>query len=271
MVVPSHKQEMPLAKGVAKLFTPLLEKYYRAQFIGLEHIPNDPFLAVGNHLGVYFMPETYLWLGKYHSLEGKPPMKVLIHHALHEMASFARLPEKQFGVLDACPSNTIRALEEGNAVTVYPGGDRENSKSFCDRNKIDFFGHKGYVQMALKAQVPILPVVGIGGGETLFVLSSGERLAQVSGIQKLFRIHTWPIYWSLPFGWKVGHLPYPSLPLPAQVTVSVLPPISTKDYSPEDADDPHVVNEINHKVIQSMQLEMDRLAKGRVPVLGKLK
>ena len=42
------------AKITAQLILPLLEKYYRAKFLGLEHIPDTPFLGVGNHLGVHF-------------------------------------------------------------------------------------------------------------------------------------------------------------------------------------------------------------------------
>lgn len=263
-------KEMLLGKKTAKLITPLLEKYYRAKFIGLENVPSTPFLGIGNHLGVYFMPEAFLWVGKYYGLDNKPPMKILVHHVLHEISSLLKLPESEFGLLDASPENAIEALKSGSAVTVFPGGDRENSKPFSERNKIDFYNHYGYIQLALKARVPILPVVGIGGGETLFVLSSGEKIAKKTGLTKLFKLHTWPIYWSFPFGWHIGHFHFLSLPLPSQITISVLPPYSVDKYSESDADNLDVLKKINDEIVQQMQTEMDRLAKGRIPIIGKI-
>lgn len=253
----------------AKVYLPIIQSYYRTKFIGLENIPTTPFLGVGNHLGVHFTPETYLWLTKYHSMNLKIPMKILVHNAFHKVASFLKLPEEMFGVIDANPENAINALKSGNAVTVYPGGDRENTKPFKDRNEINFFDHLGYIELAIKARVPILPIVGVGGGETLFVLSSGEKIAEITGMKKWLQIHTWPIYWSFPFGWHIGHFPYFSIPLPSQITISILPPYSTEKYSVEDADNPEVLKQVNSEVIQLMQTEMDKLVKGRIPVIGK--
>jgi len=263
-------KEMYLAKKSAEVLKPILEKYYRAKIIGVENIPDTPFLGIGNHLGVYFMPESFLWLTKYYSLKNKPPMKVLVHHALHNISKFLVLPKSEFGILDANPKNAVKALKEGNSITVYPGGDRENAKPFSERNKIEFYNHLGYIKSALKAGVPILPIVGIGGGETLFVLSSGEKIAKKAGLTKLFNLHTWPIYWSFPFGWHVGHFPFLSLPLPSQVTLSILPRYSLKGYSAADAENKEVLEKINKEIITQMQTELDRLAKGRIPIIGKL-
>lgn len=260
---------MPLARLIANTAIPFLEKYYRAEYIGLDNIPDQPFLGVGNHLGVYFLPETYLWVGKYHTLKSGPPMKVLVHSTIHQALSSFKFPEDELGILEACPENTLNAINSGHAVTVYPGGDRENSKPFSERHKIDFYGHHGYIKMAMETGAPILPIVGIGGGETLFVLSSGEKFAKRVGLTKLFKVHTWPTYWSFPCGWHVGHFPFFSLPLPSQMTISILPPYSMDGYTEEDTKDSALLARINTEITGMMQSEMDRLAKGRIPVIGK--
>ena len=267
----SNLKELKLARKTAKRLLPVLEKYFRVHWKGLDNIPASPFLGVGNHLGVHFLPESFLWIGKCHTLDHTPPMKVLVHKVIHDASTILKLPKKEFGILNASHENAIEALKEGNAVTVYPGGDRENSKPFKDRNKIEFFNRKGYIKLALKAQVPIVPVVGIGGGETAIVVSSGEKFAKKVGLTDLFQLHSWPIYWSFPGGWHIGHLPHLSLPLPTQITMSVLPPISIADYSPEDADNPEIVDRLNTEVINAMQHEMNRMAKGRIPFIGKVK
>ena len=102
--------------------------------------------------------------------------------------------------------------------------------------------------MALKTHTPILPIVGCGGGETAFVINSGEKLAEWSGLKKLLKIHTWPLYWSFPFGFHLGHLLHLELPLPSQMTMSILKPYSLDDYTAEDADNPEIVEHINKDI-----------------------
>ena len=259
-----------LVHKVARLYLPILERYHRAEFLGMENIPDGPFLGVGNHTGIHFMPESFLWLCKYHADAGHRPMYTLVHDFVYRMADKLGLPLHALGILDAEKGSAYEALREGCAVTVYPAGDRDNAKPFWERNEIDFFGHTGYVTLALNAGVPIVPVVGVGGGESVFTLASGSRIAELTGLKKYLKIHTWPIYWSFPFGWHVGHFPALGLPLPTQVTVSVLEPIATSGYGEDAANDPRIVAELNAKVLQAMQAEVDRLVKGRIPVIGRI-
>ncbi len=197
-------------------------------------------------------------------------MSVLVHKVFKELTDVLNLGDESFGMLDANPESALNALKSGNALTVYPGGDRENSKAFVDRNKIDFFEHLGYIKLALRARVPIVPIVGIGGGETLFVLSSGEQFARRTQLTKMFKLHSWPIYWSFPFGWHIGHFPHISLPLPSQITLSILPPIYLDEYHESAIDNPLEIEQINKMVVDIMQKEMDKLAEGRIPIIGKL-
>lgn len=259
-----------LVHKVARLYLPILERYHRAEFLGMENIPDGPFLGVGNHTGIHFMPESFLWLCKYHADAGHRPMYTLVHDFVYRMAEKLGLPLHALGILDAEKGSAYEALQEGCAVTVYPAGDRDNAKPFWERNEIDFFDHTGYVTLALNAGVPIVPVVGVGGGESVFTLASGSRIAELTGLKKYLKIHTWPIYWSFPFGWHVGHFPALGLPLPTQVTVSVLEPIATLGYGEDAANDPMIVAELNAKVLRAMQAEVDRLVKGRIPVIGRI-
>lgn len=262
--------DFAVANKIAKLLLPTFNKYYRAEFIGMENIPNRPFLGVGNHSGMHFMPESFLWLGKYHSEPREVNMFTLIHHFTHHIGEMAFLPLKQMGLLDANKGNAANALRQGFAVTVYPAGDRDNAKPFWERNKIDFFDHLGYVKLALDTNVPILPIVGVGGGEAVFTAFSGEQIAEWTGLKKYLKIHTWPLYWSWPFGWHLGHIPVPGLPLPTQISISVLEPIHVEDHPRAEANDPKIVQEINEIVVARMQREVDRLVKGRIPVIGNL-
>jgi 1-acyl-sn-glycerol-3-phosphate acyltransferase len=258
-----------LARKVAKLYLPVLEFYHRAKWIGLDNIPEEVFLGVGNHTGMHFMPESLLWVAKYHSERRFVPMLTLIHHMTHQLTVKAGLPVNELGFLEANRENALNALRTGYSVMVYPGGDRDVARPYSDRHNIDFFDHLGYVKMALKTQVPILPVVGCGGGETAFVINSGEKIAEWTGLKKWAKIHTWPLYWSFPFGVHLGHLPHLELPLPSQMTMSILKPYHINEYKPEDAADRDIVKHINDDLLRLMQAELDRLSEGRIPILGK--
>jgi 1-acyl-sn-glycerol-3-phosphate acyltransferase len=259
------------AHKVAKTTLPIFETYHRTSWHGLENIPDEVFLGVGNHTGMHFMPESFLWLAKYHAEIRNVPMLTLVHHMIHDIGLTLRLPVNELGFVEANRDNALKALKSGFAITVYPGGDRDVARSYKDRHRIDFFTHLGYVKMALKAQVPIVPIVGCGGGETLFVIDNGEKIAEFTGLKKHFKVHTWPLFWSFPFGFHLGHFPHFGVPLPAQVSMSVLEPIRLDDYQPSDAEDPVIVREINCQVMDAMQNEMDRMAEGRIPIIGKLR
>jgi hypothetical protein len=160
------------------------------------------------------------------------------------------------------------ALESGFAVACYPGDDQDLSKPFSERNKIEFFGNVSYVRSAIASQKPILPVVGCGGGETVYTLNSGEKIARKLRLDELFGIRSWPTFWSFPRGLHAGHTPHFSIPMPTKIILSVLPPIPTDGFSPEDADNPEVVKMLDVKIRGLMQEELDMLTKGRIPVIG---
>jgi hypothetical protein len=89
------------------------------------------------------------------------------------------------------------------------------------------------------------------------------------GLDKLFQLHVFPLTWSLGRGWRFGRqLPY--IPLPAQITFSVLRPFDTTDFTPDDARNERLITAIDAEIRARMQAEMNRLSKGRIPVIGKL-
>lgn len=258
------------AQNLAKVVLPIAETYHRVKWLGLENIPEEVFLGVGNHTGMHFMPESVLWVAKYQNENRPIPMLTLIHHMAHRIANLFKFPVNELGLLEAKRKNTLDALRAGYAVTVYPGGDRDVARPFSERHNINFFNHLGYVKMAIKAQVPILPIVGCGGGEAAFVINSGEKIAEWTGLKRFTQIHTWPLYWSFPCGFHLGHFPHLEVPLPTQMTMSILKPYSVNNYSPDDADNPEIVRRINDDLLAIMQKELDALSKGRIPIIGKL-
>src|SRR5205823_11022457 len=131
---------------------------------------------------------------------------------------------RKYGTVAASPENAEEALASGAALLVYPGGDYEVHRPTWERHKVDFNRRRGFIRLALEQNVPIVPVVSIGGQETALFLTRGQRAARFLGLDRLARIKVLPISIGPPFGVNVLDLPL-RLPVPAKITIEVLPPV----------------------------------------------
>jgi 1-acyl-sn-glycerol-3-phosphate acyltransferase len=118
------------------------------------------------------------------------------------------------------------------------------------------------VRLALEEDVPIVPVVAIGGQETALFLSQGEWLSRFLMLDRLFRLKVLPISLAAPWGLNVGDF-LGHVPLPSKIVVEVLPPIRPREELGGDVD------EIHAHVTRLMQDTLDALsAERRFPVIG---
>jgi len=107
-------------------------------------------------------------------------------------------------------------------------------------------------------------VVSIGGQETALFLSRGEWLARLLRLDKIFRLKVLPISLALPWGLNVGDM-FGHIPLPAKISVQVLPPIHLRREFGRNPD----IDEIYDEVMRRMQATLDSLAEERrLPVIG---
>ena len=107
---------------------------------------------------------------------------------------------RKYGTVAANPANAAKALESGAALLVYPGGDYEVHRPTWESGRVDFDGRKGFLRLALKHDVPIVPVVSVGGQETALFLTRGEGLARLLRLDRMFRLKVLPISLALPWG-----------------------------------------------------------------------
>jgi 1-acyl-sn-glycerol-3-phosphate acyltransferase len=242
----------------------LASAWFRPDIRGLERVPRQgPVLIVGNHTGGANSPEvliSQLAFSAYFGVE-RP------HHQLaHRMVLNSPVGSvvRRFGTVEADPANAEAALDAGAMVTVFPGGDYEVFRPSWESAKVDFGGRTGFLRLALRKNVPIVPMVTLGGQETALFLSRGERLARLTGARRVMRLKTIPVVVGFPFGLSVGGFP-PSLPLPAKVTMELLEPIDLRARYGADPD----VEEIYHDLMATMQETLTRLQRERrLPVLG---
>jgi 1-acyl-sn-glycerol-3-phosphate acyltransferase len=238
--------------------------YFRGEVRGLGNIPEEgPVLLVGNHSGGNLTPDTHVFtlaFSAYFGVERR--FHQLAHNLVLSMPGLGML--RRYGTVAASPDNARKALESGAALLVYPGGDYEVHRPIWESSKVDFDGRKGFIRLALEHDVPIVPVVSIGGQETSLFLSRGENLAKLLQLDKLFRLKVLPISLAIPWGLNVGDM-LGHWPLPAKITIEALPPIHLREEFGPEPD----LDEVYDHIIRVMQETLDALAaERRFPVVG---
>jgi 1-acyl-sn-glycerol-3-phosphate acyltransferase len=242
----------------------LASLWFRGEVRGLGNIPEEgPVLLVGNHSGGNLTPDTSVFtlaFSAYFGVERR--FYQLAHNLVLSTPGLGFL--RRFGTVAASPENAARALRSGAAVLVYPGGDHEVHRPTWEGAKVDFAGRRGFVRLALEHDVPIVPVVSIGGQETALFLSRGGGLARALGLDRALRLKVLPISIALPWGLNVGDF-LGHVPLPAKITVEALPPIHLREQFGPEPD----VDEVYDHLVRLMQETLDALAaERRLPIIG---
>jgi 1-acyl-sn-glycerol-3-phosphate acyltransferase len=165
---------------------------------------------------------------------------------------------RRFGAVPASVENAEHALDLGAGVIAYPGGALDVYRPWTERNRIDFHDHAGFVRLALHSGVPVFPTVSHGSHHSIVVVSRGDRLACLLGLDRL-RIDVFPLIVGVPFGLSSVLAPY--IPLPAKIVVEVLEPVDWTSYGPDAAGDPTVVRQCYDEITGRMQVALDRLAR----------
>src|SRR5579884_2704730 len=238
--------------------------WYRGEVRGLGNIPDSgPVLLVGNHSGGNMLPDTLVFTLAFSTYFGvERSFYQLAHNLVLSMPGLGWL--RKFGTVAASHDNARKALRAAAALLVYPGGDYEVHRPIWERNRVDFNGRKGFLRLAIEEDVPIVPVVAIGGQETAIFLSRGERLARLLALDRIFRLKVLPISLALPWGLNVGDM-LGHIPLPAKITIETLSPIHLHEEFGPDPDP----SEIYDHLIRVMQAALDALAaERRLPVIG---
>ena len=239
--------------------------YHRAEVRGLNNIPEDgPVLLVGNHSGGTLISDTFVFAQAFYDHFG--PLR-RFHQLAHDLVfqlPGIRASLSRFGTVPASPDNMRRALERDAALLVYPGGDHETYRPSWESAEIDFDGRTGFVRLAIEHGVPIVPVVAIGGQETALFLGRGRRFARLLRLDSLLRLKVLPAQVGPPFGVTVLDLPG-RIPLPAKITIRVLPKIDLKRRSGADPDIEAAYKLVTGKMQKALH---DLDAERSLPVIG---
>ncbi|MGH9035433.1 MAG: lysophospholipid acyltransferase family protein, partial [Acidimicrobiia bacterium] len=148
------------------LFDPMYRHWFRAEWEGLERIPRQGgALLVANHAGAIPSDAPVIM----HGIESElgRPVYGLADYFFRSVPVVGTLWSRAGGVA-AHPDNAQRLLhDEGQLVLVFPEGVKGPSKLYKDRYRLKRFGRGGFVETAMRAGVPIVPVAVMGAEESM--------------------------------------------------------------------------------------------------------
>jgi 1-acyl-sn-glycerol-3-phosphate acyltransferase len=212
----------------------LYHYWFRVEVEGIVNVPDrGGALLVANHAGA--IPPDGAMIAK--AIREEHPLRRPLH--LTTGSGMSGLPGvgmllTKVGGVSAHPANLHRLLfDEGQLVLVFPEGRRGRQKPLKERYRVRRFGDGRFVETALQARVPIVPVAVLGAEE------AAPALARLPLLRRL------PVT--------------PAIPLPAKFRVRFLEPVATDSLTGKPWQDRGLVQTLGHDIralIQENLLEL---------------
>jgi 1-acyl-sn-glycerol-3-phosphate acyltransferase len=254
--------------GQSPIWNRLMDYYFRLEIDGWENIPEEPSLLIGVHSGGPLTMDAWTVALSWWRHFGESRK---LHGTAHDVLMGAPLLGEYFrrmGAITPTRENIQAAFDKGDDVILWPGGEVDAYRAWTKRDTAVLGGRKGFVRLAIRSGVPIVPIATVGGHDTLFVLSEGRGLAKVLKLKERMRSDVAPITFSVPFGITLHLTPFQHIPLPAKIRTRFLEPIYFEN-DPELADDEEYVSNAYDAIEGAIQKGMNELAKKRkFPVFG---
>jgi 1-acyl-sn-glycerol-3-phosphate acyltransferase len=231
----SRELLLPLAK-------PLYENYFRVRTLGIERIPNEgPAVLIANHSGTVALDAVMVQ----YAVARKHPAKRAVRNIGADLVY--RLPfvgplARKTGNAVACPDDAYELLRRGELLGIFPEGFKGVGKGWRERYKLQRFGRAGFMEIALRAQVPIIPIAVVGAEEAFPMIGNARGLARLLGLPYFPITPTFPL---------LG--PLGLLPLPSRWFIEFGHPIPTDEYAADAADDAMLVFDLADRVRDTIQ------------------
>jgi 1-acyl-sn-glycerol-3-phosphate acyltransferase len=164
-----------------QLYAPLYNNWFRVEWEGLEKIPKEGgALLVANHAAAIPSDAPAIMHGVEEEL-GRP-LYGLADHIFKGMPIIGTMWARAGGVA-AHPENAYRLLrEQQQLVLVFPEGGKGPGKTYAERYRLRRFGRGGFVEIAMRAGVPVIPIAVIGAEESMPILFKIPYLSRLLGI-----------------------------------------------------------------------------------------
>ena len=227
--------------------------WFRVEVEGIENLPGTGgAMLVSNHSGALPPDAAMIAKGIREEHAHPRPLNITVEHFFKGYPGFSMLIPK-IGCVAAHPANVHRLLyDEEQLVLVFPEGRKGTEKLYKDRYRLRRFGRGGFVEAAMRARAPIVPVCVVGAEEAAPVF------AQLGLFKRLTGLLYFPITPTFPHFGLLGMLGY----LPAKFKVRFLEPLHFDEEGLHE--DKALVQTVAHEIRARIQENLwDMLAARR--------
>jgi 1-acyl-sn-glycerol-3-phosphate acyltransferase len=197
-----------------RFFRPMYRDWFRVEWDGLDKIPRQGgALLVANHAGAIPADAPVIM----HGIEEELGRAVYgLGDYLFRSVPVVGTAWARGGGVPAHPDNAYRLLkDQQQLVLVFPEGTKGSGKHYSQRYRLRRFGRGGFVEIAMRAGVPVVPITVIGSEEAMPILAKAPRLA------KLLRVPYVPLTANMLLLGPLGLVVH----LPAKFKLRVLDPV----------------------------------------------
>jgi len=205
---------------VRRVYDPMYRYWFRVRWDGLEKIPSTGgALLIANHAGAIPADAPAIMHGV--ETELGRPVYGLADFFFRTLPGIGTMWSRTGGV-PAHPDNAYRILHDQQQLAlVFPEGTKATSKTYSDRYRLRRFGRGGFVEIAMRAGVPIIPIAVVGAEESMPILF------RVPSVAKALKLPYFPVTVNSLLLGPLGYVTY----FPTKFTMRVLDPI-TFDVEP---------------------------------------
>lgn len=161
----------------------LVKRYFSPTVVGIENIPKQPTLFVGNHAlfgldGWILMPTLYYEAGRF--------VRAMGDNAWLAFGSIGDTLIRN-GMILGHPKACAAMMEDGHDLLVFPGGAAESNKTAADKYSLQWRERFGFLRLAAEHGYGITPFGLVGPDDFYDHLVEGDEIMQTP----LGKLLTW--------------------------------------------------------------------------------
>jgi 1-acyl-sn-glycerol-3-phosphate acyltransferase len=161
----------------------LVKRYFSPTVVGLDNLPSEPTLFVGNHSlfgldGWILMPTLYYEAGRFVRAMGDNAW--LANDTVGDTLI-------RSGMILAHPKACAAMMEDGHDLLVFPGGAAESNKTAAQKYSLQWRERFGFIRMAAENGYNITPFGLVGPDDFYDHLVEGSEIMDT----RLARLLTW--------------------------------------------------------------------------------
>ena len=241
----SQARGAPLAAWLG--YWGVMRRYHRYEVTGLSNLDlGRAALLVGYH-GRPIAHDLCMLTVAINERLGYMPHAV--SHAAADQQPVLKWVVDSLGFVTGDGEAIARVVARGEHIIVTPGGTREGCRSFRQRYQVDWDERTGYLRLALKYGLPILPIAASGVDDAYCGLNDGYALGKRLGSP--YRLPIW-------LGLGPGGIWPLSLPFPVKIRQIIGQPIDLRSEGLLDPNDHQRISAMHHKVIGAVQGLLER-------------